>query len=227
MADGTSGLTLFLVRHGETAWSRSGQHTGRTDVPLTEEGRQSARLVGDRLASLGAGFALVLTSPLARARDTCALAGFGEQAQVSDDLREWDYGDYEGRTTTEVRTTRPGWSLWSDGVPGGETLAEVGRRADRVLAQAEAVAAAGEAAAGEAAAGAPGGEAADGAPGGDQRVLLFAHGHILRVVAARWLGLAPDAGRLFALSAGAISVLGHEREQPVVQRWNDDGRLVG
>ena len=180
------------MRHGQTEWSLSGQHTGTTDIPLTEQGRRHAEALGARLA--GWRFDRVLSSPLARALDTCRLAGMGDRAEVTDDLREWDYGEYEGRRTVDIREERPGWGLWVDGVPGGETVDEVGRRADRVI------------------------ETARHA-GGD--VALFAHGHILRVLAARWVGLPPDHGRLLALSTASISVLGWERETAVVERWNE------
>jgi broad specificity phosphatase PhoE len=182
---------VVLVRHGETEWSRTGKHTGRTDVPLTELGRQQAREVG--LALQWREFALVLTSPLGRALETCRLTGYGEVALSRDDLMEWDYGAYEGRTTVDIRKERPGWSLWSDGVPGGETDAQVGARADRVIEEVRSA-------------------------GGD--ALVFAHGHLLRVLAARWLGLEPAAGRLFALDPATISVLGYERETPVLRSWN-------
>jgi broad specificity phosphatase PhoE len=182
---------VVLVRHGGTEWSASGKHTGRTDVPLTEEGRRQSAAIGAALQ--GRRFALVLTSPLSRALESCRLAGFGDVAQVRDDLREWDYGEYEGRTTPEVRKERPGWTLWSDGVPGGETAGEVRARADRVLAELRAV---------------------------DGDSLVFAHGHLLRVLAARWLGLEPVAGRLFALDPATISILGYERETPVIRQWN-------
>ncbi len=183
---------VVLVRHGETEWSRLGRHTGRTDVPLTERGRQDARLVGERLR--GRQFALVLTSPLERAAETCRLAGLGTHAIVRDELREWDYGRYEGVRTDEIRAERPGWFLWDDGVPGGETADEVGRRVDRVL-------------------------DLIGAVHGD--AVVFAHGHVLRVLAARWLGLPAGAGRHFALDTGTISVLGYERETPVLRLWNE------
>lgn len=182
---------LVVVRHGATQWSEEGRHTGRTDVPLLEAGREQARALGEALSS--SSFALVLTSPLGRARETCALAGFGERAEPTDDLLEWDYGAYEGRRTEDIRTERPGWSLFADGVPGGETAAEVGRRADRVIERARAA-------------------------GGD--TLCFAHGHVLRVLAARWVGLPPVGGRLLLLSAGRLGVLGWEREVPVIERWN-------
>jgi probable phosphoglycerate mutase len=182
---------LWLVRHGETEWSRSGAHTGRTDIALTEAGREKARAIGRRLG--GRRFALVLSSPLARARETCALAGFGEQARVEPNLREWDYGDYEGRTTAEIRADRPDWFLWRDGVPGGESVACVAARAQAVIGVAAAA-------------------------GGD--VLLFSHGHLLRILAACWLGLPADAGRLLALGTASISTLGYERETRVITRWN-------
>lgn len=181
----------MLVRHGETEWSRAGKHTGRTDVPLTDRGREQALAVGEALR--GREFALVLTSPLQRAADTCRLAGFGDQAQERDDLVEWDYGAYEGRTTEEIRKERPGWLVWDDELPGGETLAQVGVRADRVI---------GEVRAAE----------------GD--ALLFAHGHVLRILAARWLGLEPRAGRLFALDPATLSTLGYEHETAVLRVWN-------
>lgn len=183
---------LWLVRHGETDWSASGRHTGRTDIPLTDEGIRQARALGRHLD--GRSFALVLTSPLSRAADTCGLAGYGEVAQPSEDLLEWDYGQAEGRTTTEMRAQHPGWSVWTTGPPGGETVEEVGRRTERVIARAL--------------------EAS-----GD--VALFAHAHVLRILAARWLGLPPDAGRLFALGPASLSVLGWEREARVISRWND------
>jgi probable phosphoglycerate mutase len=182
---------IVLVRHGETEWSRTLRHTGRTDVPLTAEGHRQAEIVGRALR--GRQFELVLTSPLQRAAETCRLAGLGDQAQERDDLREWDYGDYEGRTTKAIREERPGWRLFADGVPNGETVDEVGERADRILAEAAGV-------------------------NGD--VLLFAHGHVLRILAARWLGLEPSAGRLFALDPATLSTLGHEREQLVLRSWN-------
>jgi broad specificity phosphatase PhoE len=182
---------VVLVRHGETEWSRTGRHTGRTDVPLTERGVEQATAVGEVLK--GRSFELVLTSPLSRAAETTRLAGFGDVAELRPELMEWDYGAYEGRTTIDIREERPGWSLWRDGVPDGETPAEVGARADRVIAELRAA-------------------------GGD--ALVFAHGHLLRVLAARWLGLEPSEGRLFALDAATISVLGYERETPVIRVWN-------
>jgi probable phosphoglycerate mutase len=180
---------IWLVRHGETAWSVSGQHTSRTDLPLTAEGEHKARDLGTILA--GRAFRLTLASPMKRALDTCRLAGYA--AEVSEDLREWDYGDYEGLTTVEIQTTAPGWTIWTGTAPNGETAADVGARADRVIARAS--------------------EA-----GGD--AVLFGHGHLLRVLAARWLGLDPDSGRLLALSTGSVSVLGHERTTRVIRLWN-------
>jgi broad specificity phosphatase PhoE len=182
---------LWLIRHGETAWSLSGQHTGRTDIPLTDAGRAEAVAVGRYLA--GRLFGLVLTSPLARARETCRLAGFGGAAQIDPNLCEWNYGDYEGHTTAEIRAQRPDWLLWTSGVINGETVEQVGARADAVISRALETQ-------------------------GD--VALFAHGHLLRILTARWLGLAPDAGRLFALGAGSVSTLGYERDTRVIDSWN-------
>jgi broad specificity phosphatase PhoE len=182
---------VVLVRHGETEWSRAARHTGRTDVPLTEAGVRDAEALGGALAAWR--FELVLTSPLSRASETCRLAGLGDVAVPSDDLLEWDYGAYEGRTTAEIRAERPGWSLWRDGVPGGETAEQVGERADRVVAKLRA---------------------------SDGDAAVFAHGHLLRVLAARWLGLDPAEGRLLALDTASLSVLGYEREIPVIRLWN-------
>jgi broad specificity phosphatase PhoE len=188
-------VEVVLVRHGETQWSRDGRHTGRTDVPLTEHGREQAEAVGAGLRERD--FALVLTSPLGRALETCRLAGFGDRAERRNELMEWDYGAYEGRTTSEIRSERPGWTLWRDGVPDGETVEQVGERVDRVLDEVRAV---------------------------DKDALLFAHGHVLRVLTARWLGLEPDAGRLFALDPATLSTLGYERETAVVELWNEPVR---
>ena len=182
---------VILVRHGETEWSRTGKHTGSTDIPLTERGRRQAQAVGAALRDRD--FALVLTSPLGRALETCRLAGFGERAVQRDELMEWDYGTYEGRTTAEVREERPGWTLWRDGVPEGETVEQVGERVDRVL---------------------------DDLRPLDGDALLFAHGHVLRILTARWLELDPGAGRLFALDPATISALGNERETAVIKLWN-------
>jgi len=183
---------LWLIRHGETEWSASGRHTGRTDIPLTAEGIRQARALGRYLA--GRSFALVLTSPLSRAAYTCGLAGYGDVAQPSEDLLEWNYGEAEGRTTAEMRAQHPGWSVWTGGPPGGETVEEVGRRTDRVIART--LEASGE-------------------------VALFAHAHVLRILAARWLGLPPGDGRLFVLGSASLSILGWEREVRVISRWND------
>jgi len=185
-------VDVVLVRHGETEWARDGRHTGRTDVPLTDRGRVQAEAVGAAL--VGRDFALVLTSPLGRALETCRLAGFGERAVQRDDLMEWDYGAYEGRTTAEIREERPGWTLWGDGVPEGETVEHVAARVDRVL---------------------------DEVRARDGDSLLFAHGHVLGVLSARWLGLEPTAGRLFTLDPATLSMLGWERETAVIQLWNE------
>ena len=177
------------MRHGETQWSRELKHTGRTDVPLTEAGEEQARRVGEALR--GREFALVLSSPLVRALDTARLAGF--EPDVRDELAEWDYGAYDGRRTVEIREEVPDWTIWRYGAPGGESVADIGARADRVLAELAGV---------------------------DGDVLVFSHGHFLRVLAARWLGLEPADGRLFALDSGTLSMLGFEREQRVLQAWN-------
>jgi probable phosphoglycerate mutase len=182
---------LWIVRHGETEWSRAGRHTGRTDLPLTADGERQAAALRPSLARVA--FALVLTSPLRRARDTCRLAGFEGVARVEPDLAEWDYGEYEGRTSREIGEVRPGWTIWSGPVPGGETIEQVASRADRVIATAT-------------------------ASGGD--ALLFAHGHLLRVLAARWLGLAPAEGRRFGLDPATIGILGYERAARVIRTWN-------
>jgi probable phosphoglycerate mutase len=182
---------VVLVRHGETEWTLSGRHTGRTDIPLTDRGREEARALAAELA--GRPFALVLTSPLARAAETCLLAGLGGHARERDELMEWDYGAYEGRTTLDIRREHRGWTLWNDGVPEGETAAEVAARVDRVIVELRST---------------------------DGDAAVFAHGHLLRVLAARWLGLEPAAGRFFALDPATISILGYERETPVVRAWN-------
>jgi broad specificity phosphatase PhoE len=186
---------VYLARHGETAWSLSGQHTGLTDLPLTERGERNARSLGERLK--GTHFALVLTSPLQRAKRTCELAGFGGQARDDGDLVEWDYGEYEGKRTADIRKERPDWYLFRDGCPGGETLAALGARADRVISRLRAA-------------------------GGD--VLLFSHGHFLRVLGARWVGLPVPDGRLLLLTTASLSILGYEHnlEEPVLRLWNDD-----
>jgi broad specificity phosphatase PhoE len=184
----------YLARHGETAWTISGQHTGLTDLPLTERGERNARRLGERLHGLT--FARVFTSPLQRAVRTCALAGFGDAAEVDRDLVEWDYGRYEGRRTAEILAERPDWQLFRDGCPGGESPDQVGARADRVVSRVRAV-------------------------HGD--VLLFSSGHFMRVLAARWLGLEPAAGRYFLLGTASLSALGYEHtlSQPVIRLWDD------
>ena len=181
----------LLIRHGETEWSRNGRHTGRTDLPLLPEGEEQARALQPKLADYR--LTAVFTSPLLRARETCALAGLGPLAVVDPDLAEWDYGAYEGLTTPEIRLGRPGWGLFADGAPDGETAAEVGERVDRVIERARAV---------------------------DGDVALVAHSHVLRVLAARWIGLDPTVGRLFVLGPAGLSELGWDRGQAVVHRWN-------
>jgi broad specificity phosphatase PhoE len=185
--------SVTVVRHGETEWSASGKHTGRTDIPLTEVGERKARALEPRLKTMA--FDRVFTSPLQRARRTCELAGFGDRAKVDPDLLEWNYGDYEGRKTSEILAERPGWVLFRDGCPNGEQPADIGARADRVIARLRAA---------------------------DDRAILFSSGHILRVLAARWLGLAPSEGRLFMLGTASISMLGyeHDKSEPAVQLWN-------
>jgi broad specificity phosphatase PhoE len=195
-------MEIVLARHGETEWSRDRRHTGRTDIPLTENGRRQAAILRDALA--GRGFSRVLSSPLSRALETCRLAGLGERAELSGDLCEWDYGEYEGITTAEIRTRRPDWSLWRDGCPDGEAASDVGRRVDRVLASL----------------GDPRGDASGTTPRWDGDAAVFAHGHVLRVLTARWLGLGPEAGALFKLDTGTLSALGYERETRVITRWN-------
>ena len=185
---------VTLVRHGETEWSASGQHTGRTDIPLTKEGERKAQRLQERLK--GITFDRVFTSPLQRARRTCELAGFGNAAKLDPDLLEWNYGDYEGRKSSEILADRPGWQLFRDGCPNGEQPADVGARADRVIARLRAT---------------------------DDRAIAFSSGHILRVLTARWLGLAPSEGRLFMLGTASISTLGyeHDKNEPAVQLWNE------
>ena len=191
---------VYLARHGETAWSLTGQHTGLTDLPLTPRGERNARRLQERLQGLT--FTRVFASPLQRARHTCELAGFGAAAEVDPDLVEWNYGDYEGRTTAQILAQRPDWELFRDGCPGGESVAQVGARADRVVARLRAV------------------------PG---QVLVFSSGHFIRVLAARWIGSAAESpGRHFMLSTASLSAVGYERDLscPVIRLWNDD-RHVG
>jgi probable phosphoglycerate mutase len=189
---------VFIVRHGATEWSESGRHTGRTDVPLLPQGEQEAAAVAPRLAEIT--FALVLTSPLARAKRTCELAGFGSRAEPDRDLVEWDYGAYEGLTTPQIRQQRPGWYLFRDGCPDGELPEQLGARADRVIARVRAV---------------------------DGDSLIFSHGHFSRVLAARWLGLPANHGRYLSLSTASLSILGyeHDRDEPTLLLWNDQSHL--
>jgi probable phosphoglycerate mutase len=195
---------ILLARHGQTEWSLLGRHTGRTDIPLLEEGRRGAKLLGERLhrgpwvAELES--VEVRTSPLARASETCELAGFGERASEWDALMEWDYGLYEGLTPADIRSTRPDWFIWSDGVPSGETLAELSARADEVV---------------------------EWARSADRDVLVFAHGHVLRVLGARWLNLDASFAARLRLDPTSLSVLGWAYGAPAVERWNDTGHLEG
>lgn len=184
---------IYLVRHGETEWSLSGRHTGRSDIPLTPNGEEAARRLAGRLPGLP--FAAVWSSPSQRARNTCTLAGFGEGAVIKPDLAEWDYGAYEGITTKEILAKRPAWRLFRDGCPDGETAADIGARADRIVAELRAA---------------------------DAPVLIFSSSHFLRVLAARWLGLPPEDGSRFVLDTASISVLGYEHDltEPVIRRWN-------
>lgn len=184
---------IYLVRHGQTEWSLSGRHTGRTDIPLTAAGEEAARKVAGRLPAID--FAAIWSSPSQRARNTCTLAGFGDAAVIKDDLAEWDYGAYEGITTKEILAQRPGWQLFRDGCPDGETAADVGARADRIIASIRTV---------------------------NGSVLIFSSAHFLRVFAARWLGLPPQGGAHLVLDTASISVLGYEHDlsEPVIRRWN-------
>jgi broad specificity phosphatase PhoE len=182
---------VVLVRHGETEWSRTGKHTGKTDIPLTDNGRRDAEVLRSLLA--GRRFARVLTSPLSRAAETCRLAGLGEPAEKREELLEWDYGDYEGRTTPEIREQRPDWTLWRDGCPGGERPGDVAARVDRLIAELREL---------------------------DGDAALFAHGHVLRVLAARWIELGPEWGARLVLSTATLSALGWERETAAVTLWN-------
>jgi broad specificity phosphatase PhoE len=184
-------VSVYAIRHGETAWSLSGQHTGTTDLPLTDNGRWLAERMRPVLA--GEAFALVLTSPLGRARETCRLAGLGDHAVVDADLAEWNYGRYEGLTTSEIQEGAPGWVIFRDGCPGGETPAEVGARVDRVIARVRRV---------------------------EGHVALFSHGHLLRAFAARWIDMPVLAGQHFLLDTGTLCVLDHYRETPALKTWN-------
>ena len=191
MAGGKSHGDVVLVRHGETEWTLSGQHTGRTDIPLTERGRKQARLLAPLFST--ADFALVLSSPLQRARETCELAGLGARMEIEPDLMEWDYGEYEGITSKEIKRTAPNWMVFTDGCPGGETPEQVGARVDRLIHRIRPVAG---------------------------RVAIFAHGHLLRVFAARWIGFPPSAGQHFLLDTSTVGVLGYYQGVPAVKRWN-------
>ena len=184
-------MEVVLVRHGETEWSRDLLHTSHTDIPLTDNGRREAERLGEALA--GRTFELVLASPMQRAAETCRLAGLDAAAETTDALLEWDYGEYEGITTKEIRESRPGWFLWRDGSPGGETAAQVGTRVDPLIERFSQL---------------------------EGDVAVFSHGHLLRVLCARWLGLEPEAGALFALGTGTLSILGFERETRVIRQWN-------
>jgi broad specificity phosphatase PhoE len=187
---------LVLLRHGETEWTISGRHTGRTDIQLTDAGREEARAAGERIA--GMRFDRVITSPMERAVETCRLAGFGDGATTDDALLEWDYGDYEGVTTAEIQESVPGWSLFVQGCPGGESAADVGARVDPLV---------------------------NAAREGDGNWLFVAHGHVLRVVGARWVGLPPEDGVLLNLGTAAVCVLGFEHGRPVITHWNETGRI--
>lgn len=188
-------VQLWLIRHGETEWSLSGAHTSRTDIPLTDHGRARAEELKTYLN--GRRFDAVLTSPMQRARETCSIAGYGLCAVPDDGLKEWDYGIYEGKTTRKIRETQPGWNVWKDEITGGETVEQVGARADGVIARAIAA-----------------------VLGGEGSVALFAHAHILRILTARWIGLPPTGGQSLALGTGSVSVLGYERETRVIEHWN-------
>jgi broad specificity phosphatase PhoE len=189
---------IYLARHGETEWSLTGQHTGTSDIPLTENGERNARNLGERLR--GTHFVKVWSSPLQRSRRTCALAGFAAQEEIDADLVEWNYGDYEGQRTADIRKSRPDWFLFRDGCPGGESPDAIAARADRVMARLR---------------------------GLEGNVLIFSHGHFLRVLAARWLGKPASDARYLLLSTAALSILGyeHNRNEPVLRLWNDDGHV--
>lgn len=187
-------MELWLIRHGETEWSLSGAHTSRTDIPLTSRGREQARSLRPLLSNTT--FDAVLVSPMLRARETCELTGFGDQAVVNDELKEWNYGIYEGRTTREIQEEIPGWSVWKNAITDGETVEHVGRRADSLIL-----------------------ETINASPY-PNRIAFFAHAHILRILAARWIGLTPESGKHFTLGTASVSVLGCEREIPVIVRWN-------
>ena len=190
---------IYLARHGETEWSLTGRHTGRTDIPLTERGERNASSLGKLLE--GVSFARVWTSPLQRARRTCELAGLGDVAEFDDDLMEWDYGEYEGVRTVDIQKKHPGWNIFCDGCPGGETIDDIAARADRVIERIRQV---------------------------DGNVILFSHGHYLRVIAARWIQLPPIEARRCMLTTASLSMLGYEHnlDEPVIRHWNDDRHVV-
>lgn len=188
---------IWLFRHGETEWSKSGQHTGRSDIPLTDAGREQARALARRLE--GRPFAKVLSSPLSRAMETCELAGYGDQVETTDDLLEWDYGAYDGRRTVDIQKERPGWLIWNDGVLEGESVEQVGARAQRLIDRVSQI---------------------------DGDVALFSHGHMLRILGATWVGLPPVRGQLLALGTAGLSVLGYEHNYRVLHFWNEDPHLV-
>ncbi|MFI7316274.1 histidine phosphatase family protein [Streptomyces venezuelae] len=193
---------ILLARHGQTEWSLSGKHTGRTDIPLLEEGRRGAKLLGERLHRApydGLPDVEVRTSPLSRARETCEIAGFGDRATTWDALMEFDYGAYDGMTPADIQAVRPGWFIWRDGVPEGETLAQVAARADEVV---------------------------EWARSADRDVLVFAHGHILRVIGARWLGLGIEFAARIRLNPTSLSVLGWAYGEPAIEAWNETGHLA-
>ena len=191
MSTTNTDLELWLIRHGETEWSASGKHTSRSDVPLTDRGQRSAEAIGRYLAERQ--FSMILTSPRQRAQETCRIAGYSARAVVDENLAEWDYGEYEGRTTAEIRSKQVDWSIWSAPVPGGESIERVAERAQSIIERAQSA-------------------------GG--KVALFSHAHFLRILAAVWIGLTARAGRLFVLGTGSVSVLGLERETRVIQEWN-------
>jgi probable phosphoglycerate mutase len=187
----TSQLTLYLFRHGQTAWSVTGQHTGRTDIPLTEHGREQALALRDTVSQIN--FSLVLVSPLSRAKESATLAGFKSAMTICDDLAEFDYGEYEGLTTDQIREKAPGWTIWNDPCPGGESLQDAARRCQNVI---------------------------DTARGAGGNVALFAHGHILRILTAAWLELSPENGKCFMLDTSTVSILSHEHDLPAIKMWN-------
>jgi len=194
----TSQLTLYLFRHGQTAWSVTGQHTGRTDIPLTEHGREQALALRDTVSQIH--FSLVLVSPLSRAKETATLAGLGAEMTICDDLAEFNYGAYEGLTTDQIREKVPDWTIWTDPCPGGESMQDAMRRCQRVI---------------------------DTARGAGSNVAIVAHGHILRILTAAWLGLTPECGKCFILDTSTVSILSHEHDLPAIKMWNARCPTVG